>query len=104
MASRQYGPQTSATQREQMTETDLYTVTLNYKWQPAETGLIDLNASIYWTQLEQRNAPRSMGHDPEDFGLPADFLPGSGRRECRTMLAAIIAMAAGCTISRPSLH
>ncbi|MGI3166042.1 TonB-dependent receptor domain-containing protein [Pseudooceanicola sp. 200-1SW] len=77
MASRQYGPQTSATQRERMTETDLDTVTLRYKWQPAETGLIDLDASIYWTQLEQRNAPRGMGHDPEDFGLPADFLPGS---------------------------
>ncbi|WP_010142333.1 TonB-dependent receptor [Oceanicola sp. S124] len=77
MASRQYGPETSATQREQMTETDLDSLTLGYSWQPAETGLIDLDATFYLTRLEQRNAPRGLGRDPETYGLPADFLPGS---------------------------
>ncbi|MCC5958978.1 MAG: TonB-dependent receptor [Rhodobacteraceae bacterium] len=77
MASRQTLTDGSATQREQMTETDLDSVSLHYSWRPAESNLIDFRASFYWTGLEQRNAPRGGGRDPVSVGLPADFLPGS---------------------------
>ncbi len=77
MASRQTLTDGNATQREQMTETDLDSVSLHYSWRPAESNLIDLRASLYWTGLEQRNAPRGGARDPVSVGLPAGFLPGS---------------------------
>jgi hemoglobin/transferrin/lactoferrin receptor protein len=87
MASRQSTSSSTPTQREQLTETDVDSVSLKYTWTPEGSDLIDLRASLYWTGLEQRNAPRGSGRDPESVGLPADFLPGTQT----TMMGAEIA-------------
>lgn len=73
IASRLPDERSQPSQIAQTTGTDLDTGTARYRWNPADTPLIDLTANVYWSHLEVRN-PLLTGWMPPKKG---DFRPGA---------------------------
>jgi hemoglobin/transferrin/lactoferrin receptor protein len=68
-----------AVQQKQTTGIQLDTGTLQYRWQPDDSGLFDLKSNVWVSKLQQRNPIRlkSWFVNPSDYGLPDDFRVGT---------------------------
>lgn len=80
MASRMQIPRSEPVQMEHTSLTRVNTYNFNYNWKPSDSGIWDLEARVFLTELNQRQAWNRSGwplKKPSDFGLSDDFRIGS---------------------------
>lgn len=63
-----------AVQNEQTSGTHVDTGTLEYRWNPEDSDLINAKANLWVSRLKSMNSPTGS---PESLGLPADYRIGS---------------------------
>ena len=80
MASRMQIPRSEPVQMDNTSLTRVNSYNFNYTWKPAGSDVWDLEARVFLTELNQRQAWNRSGwtlRKPSDFGLPDDFRIGS---------------------------